>query len=67
MGSIVAKDGYADDGSAVLIAAMEKREDGWYWAEWDAETDESEYSGRPGLCIDCHSSGADYVRAFGFP
>lgn len=67
VGSIVAKDGYTDDGGLDLIAAMEKREDGWYWAEWDGETDESIYSGKPSLCIDCHASGADYVRAFGLP
>jgi hypothetical protein len=67
VGSIVAKDGYTDDGTLDLIAAMEKREDGWYWAEWDGETDESIYSGKPSVCIDCHASGADYVRAFGLP
>lgn len=67
VGSIVAKDGYADDGTLDLVAAMEKREDGWYWAEWDGENDESIYSGKPSICIDCHASGADYVRAFGLP
>ncbi len=67
VGSIVAKDGYADDGSLDLIAAMEKREDGWYWAEWDGDDDTSIYSGKPAICIDCHASGADSVRAFGLP
>jgi hypothetical protein len=67
VGSIVAKDGYDDDGSLSLVAAMEKREDGWYWAEWDGESDESLYSGKPAICIDCHASGSDYVRAFGRP
>jgi hypothetical protein len=67
VGSIIAKDGYDDAGDLVLIAAMEKLEDGWYWAEWDAETDEADYSGRPSVCIDCHSTGDDYVRAFGLP
>lgn len=67
VGSIVAKDGYDEGGGLELVAAMEKRDDGWYWAEWDGETDESIYSGKPSTCIDCHASGADYVRAFGFP
>lgn len=67
VGSIIAKDGYDDDGSLTLIAAMEKRDDGWYWAEWDGETDESTYSGKPATCIDCHASGSDSVRAFDLP
>jgi len=67
VGSIVAKDGYDDDGTPALVAAMEKREDGWYWAEWDAADDTSIYSGKPATCIDCHASGADSVRAFGLP
>lgn len=66
-GSIIAKDGYDEDGSLSLVAAMEKREDGWYWAEWDGETDESKYSGKPATCIDCHASGDDYVRGFDLP
>lgn len=67
VGSIIAKDGYDEDGSLSLVAAMEKREDGWYWAEWDGETDESKYSGKPATCIDCHASGDDYVRGFDLP
>ncbi len=64
-GSLIVKDGW--DGSDLeLIAAMEKRSDGWYWAEWDGEGS-SLYSGKPELCTDCHASGDDYVRAFGFP
>ena len=27
----------------------------------------SDYSGEPDICTGCHQSGADYVRAFGFP
>lgn len=65
VGTIIAKDGY-EDGELSLIAAMEKREDGWYWAEWDGAGD-SIYSGKPAICIDCHATGDDYVRAFGLP
>lgn len=64
-GALIVKDGF-DDGELDLIAAMEKRSGTWYWAEWDGDG-ESIYSGEPELCIDCHASGADYVRAFGFP
>lgn len=67
VGSIIAKDGYDDDGTLALIAIMEKRDDGWYWAEYDAESGESDYSGKPGICIDCHASGDDGVRAFSLP
>jgi hypothetical protein len=65
VGSLIAKDGF--DGSKLeLTALMEKRDDGWYWAEYDGDGDPS-YSGHPDLCIDCHRRGSDYVRAFGLP
>lgn len=67
VGSIIAKDGYDDDGTHALVALMEKRDDGWFWAEYDAESGESSYSGKPGICIDCHASGSDSVRAFSLP
>lgn len=64
-GSLIVKDGF-DGGDFDLVAAMEKRADGWFWAEWGAEGDVS-YSGRPSLCIDCHASGSVSVRAFSLP
>jgi hypothetical protein len=65
VGSIIAKDGF--DGSDLeLIAVMEKRENGWFWAEYDDDGD-PDYSGRPEVCLDCHRSGNDYVRAFRLP
>jgi hypothetical protein len=64
-GSLIVKDGF--DGSDLeLVAAMEKRGSEWYWVEWDGEGSSS-YSGKPDVCIDCHASGGDYVRAFGLP
>lgn len=63
VGSIIVKEGY-DGGDRELIALMEKREDGWFWAEFFGS--DSKYSGEPQLCIDCHRSGDDFVRAFGF-
>ncbi len=67
VGSIIAKDGYGDDGTHELVAVMEKRDDGWYWAEYDAESGASDYSGKPATCVDCHASGSDSVRAFSLP
>ena len=66
IGSIIVKDGYTSEGELALTALMEKRESGWFWAEYDAEGT-ALYSGAPGICTDCHEPGADYVRAFGFP
>ena len=63
-GSAIVKDGF-DGNELELVAVMEKRLTGWYWAEY--EGGEALYSGEPDLCIDCHRSGADFVRAFGFP
>ena len=65
LGSLIVKDGYSD-GSLKFVAVMEKRSDGWFWAEYDEEGS-ALYSGKPSLCIDCHRSGQDSVRAFGLP
>ena len=65
VGSIIAKDGF-DGADLELIAVVEKRADGWFWAEYDDDGD-PDYSGRPEICTDCHRSGSDYVRAFRLP
>ncbi len=68
VGSLIVKDGFEDDNSLDLIAAMEKRDDGWFWAEWlDPPDSDSAFSGKPDVCIDCHSAGSDFVFAFGLP
>ncbi len=64
-GTLIVKDGY-DGAEHKLVAAMEKRKDGWYWVEWSASGD-SRYSGKPSLCINCHASGQDSIRAFPLP
>jgi hypothetical protein len=64
-GSLIVKDGYKK-GSFELVAVMEKRGNAWYWAEYEADGT-VDYSGSPSVCTDCHASGADFVRAFGFP
>jgi len=64
-GSIIVKDGY--DGSDLeIIAILEKRETGWFWAEYNADGDPI-FSGQPEICVGCHRIGDDYVRAFYFP
>lgn len=64
-GAIIVKDGF--DGSKLeIIAIMEKRSGGWYWAEYDDDGD-PDYSGKPDVCTDCHDGGSDFVRAFALP
>ena len=64
LGSLIVKDGF-DGNDLELIAVMEKREDGWFWAEYfDGE---SKFSGNPDVCLDCHDAGNDYVLAFDLP
>ena len=65
VGSIIAKDGW-DGSELVHIAVMEKRGDGWFWAEYDGDG-EAAYSGHPDVCLDCHRRGSDFVRAFRLP
>jgi hypothetical protein len=69
VGSIVVKEGFSRDGSLSVVAVMEKRADGWYWAEYDDEG-EPLYSGKPRACVDCHDnrrSYSDWVYAFELP
>lgn len=69
--SLIVKDGFNDDGELDLIAAMEKRDDGWFWVEWTdpvgSPGSEAKFSGQPSICTDCHSRGEDFVRAFRLP
>lgn len=67
IGSLIVKEGFETDGTHALTAIMEKRDDGWFWAEYDAETGEPKYSGAPKICTDCHASVDDFVRAFRLP
>lgn len=67
-GSLIVKDGYDGDEELNVVAAMEKRDGAWFWAEWfDLESGEAKYSGSPRLCTDCHSDGDDFVTSFSFP
>ena len=71
VGSIIVKEGFSSDSrdSRKLVAIMEKRADGWFWAEYDGGGD-SIYSGRPSVCTDCHDNRkgySDWVYAFELP
>lgn len=65
VGTLIVKDGWDGD-DLELVAVMKKIEQGWYWAEYDTEGSAA-FSGTPSLCIDCHSAGQDFVRAFQLP
>lgn len=68
VGSIVVKEGFSGD-SRRSVAIMEKRAEGWFWAEYD-DGGTSKYSGRPSVCIDCHQhrkSYSDWVYSFELP
>ncbi len=68
VGSVIVKEGFSGD-SRKLVAAMEKRADGWFWAEYNDGGD-ALYSGKPSVCIDCHDnrkSYSDWVYAFELP
>jgi len=58
VGSIVVKEGFSG-GYRKLVAVMEKRADGWFWAEYN-DDGETIYSGRPSICVDCHDDRKDY-------
>ena len=68
LGSIVVKEGFSGS-SRKLVAIMEKRSDGWFWAEYD-DAGTAKFSGRPSVCIDCHDnrrSYSDWVYSFELP
>lgn len=65
VGSIVVKDGY-DGRDLAIIAIMEKREDGWFFAEYDEDGDPF-FSGQPQTCLDCHEAKNDRILAFDLP
>lgn len=64
-GALLIKDAYEGE-KVIAVAAMEKRQGAWYWAEWTPEG-AAKYSGKPELCINCHESGGDFVRSFSLP
>jgi len=68
VGSIIVKESYSGD-ARTLIAVMERRPDGWFWAEWDGDG-KTLFSGKPDVCINCHDNRAtysDWVYSIEFP
>lgn len=65
-GALIVKDGFDKGGDPHLVAAMEKRGDEWFWAEYEPDG-EVLFSGSPKVCTRCHDAGDDYVRAFPLP
>ena len=60
IGSMVVKDGYSGNSESLsIVAVMEKRSDGWYFAEYSADG-EALFSGKPKVCVDCHAARKDY-------
>jgi hypothetical protein len=71
IGSLVRKEGFSGD-KRTLVALMEKRADGWYWAETDGDGESltSASDGKPSVCVDCHGNRAkysDWVYSFELP
>lgn len=64
-GSLIVKDGWDGD-ELRIIAVMEKRDARWYFAEYHGDGSVAA-SGAPAVCVGCHRSGEDSVRAFGLP
>jgi hypothetical protein len=64
-GALIVKDGFRNS-EPHIVAAMEKRGDEWFWAEYEPDG-EVLFSGSPGICTRCHDAGDDYVRAFNLP
>jgi hypothetical protein len=64
-GSRIAKDGW-NGAELGHVALMEKRDDGWFWAEFDGDGNPT-YSGHPEECTGCHGRGSDYVLSFKLP
>jgi hypothetical protein len=64
-GAIIVKDGFMA-GEPHIVVAMQKREDGWFFAEYET-SGEVVYSGDPHACTRCHDGGADGVLAFDLP
>jgi hypothetical protein len=56
------------DTAATQIAVMQKRHGTWYWEQYQADDlEQPRFSGRPDICLGCHSSGQDFIRSFALP
>jgi hypothetical protein len=60
-GSVIVKESQAS-----VLAALEKTEGNWYYAEWRANGDVL-YAGVPDVCTNCHDAGEDQLFSLGLP
>jgi hypothetical protein len=63
--ALLVKDSYRD-GALALIAVIEKRAAGWYFAEWDGEGT-LKFAGSPSVCKNCHDQAYDTVFSVPLP
>jgi hypothetical protein len=68
-GSLIVKDAWADAEGEDLrfVAAMEKRDGRWFWAEYRGNDDVVVESFDAPQCTGCHDEGDDGVLAFALP
>lgn len=68
-GSIIVKDGWeaAEGGDLDTLSIMERRSDGWFWAEWSGSGRLISAGLNDSTCTGCHAAGEDQVRAFPLP
>ncbi len=65
VGSQIVKNGYRA-AEFTLIAVMEKRDSGWFFAEYTA-AGKVRTSGRPDACVTCHSDAHDLIYSARLP
>lgn len=53
VGSVIVKEGHDD--SLAIVAVMEKRERGWFYAEYDASGGVLFSGDAPPICVSCHA------------
>jgi hypothetical protein len=68
-GALIVKDGWNDEAGSdyEYLSFMERRAEGWLWGEYRRGRRLVSAGLNDGTCTGCHASGADSVRAFGFP
>lgn len=65
-GSLLVKDAFLDN-KLELTSVMEKRENGWFYAEWNARGVAKAAGYSVPDCIRCHASGDDMLQSIHFP
>jgi hypothetical protein len=68
-GAIIVKDGWGDATGTdyEYLAFMERRSDGWFWAEYRGSGRLVSAGLNDSTCAGCHAAGQDSVRAFDLP